>query len=168
MFRSKNLSLMDVFDLSGKKLGVVNDVIINLNEEKVLGFTVSCYKIIEKKVNVFKENIISLNERMIIDKTAKGEFLTFSNVKNMDVINMDGSIFGVIEDILFDEYSFNIKAFIISSGFIKNFFVGKKIVPIREILAGEESMLKLSNDDLSMFSVPHKLFMEVDNDEKKL
>ena len=168
MFKTKNLSLMDVFDLYGNKIGVVSDVILNLNERKVLGVTVSCYKVIEKKINVLKENIISLNEKMITEKTVQGKFLSFTDVKNMDVIGRDGGIYGVTEDILFNEYSFEIKAIIISSGFIKNFFTGKKIVPIKEIIAGDESLLKLSNNEFNMLSIPHQLFMEVENYEKNI
>lgn len=168
MFRTKNLSLMDVFDLKGIKIGVVNDILLNLNEGKILGIKVSGGRIIEKTINVLKENIISLNEKIIIEKISDGKFLNFADIKNMDIIDRDGSIFGVAEDIIFDEESFNIKAIVVSSGFIKNFFEGKKIVPITQIIAGDESLYKITNQELNMLSIPHKLFMETGSYEEEV
>jgi uncharacterized protein YrrD len=78
-----------------------------------------------------------------------------------------GSIVGMVEDVLFKEETFSIKAIIVSTGFLTNFISGKKIVLINELVLGEENILyNGENEHLSFSSIPHKLFMEDDLDER--
>ena len=93
--------------------------------------------------------------------------MQFNDIKGMDVRDKKGSIIGMVEDILFDEEYFFMSAVIVSTGFITNFISGKKIVLINDLVLGEENILyNWKNEHLNFSSVPHKLFMEDDLDEK--
>lgn len=167
VYRSKDFILMDVIDVNGKRLGYINDLLINFNKRKVIGFNISTSSFFKKNLNVMNENIVSYNSAMVITEAVKGAFLHLKDIKGMDVRDKKGSIIGMVEDILFDENSFSIKALVISTGFITNFISGKKIILINELVLGEENLLyNWQNEHLNFTSIPHKLFMEDDLDER--
>lgn len=167
VYRSKDFILMDVIDVNGKRLGYINDLLIDFNKRKVIGFNISTSSFFKKDLNVMNENIVSYNSAMVITEAVKGMFLQLKNIKGMDVRDKKGSIVGMVEDILFEEENFSIKALIISTGFITNFISGKKIVLINQLVLGEENLLyNWQNEHLNFSSIPHKLFMEEDLDER--
>lgn len=167
VYRSKDFILMDVIDMNGKRLGYINDLLIDFNKRKVIGFNISTSSFFKKDLNVMNENIVSYNSAMVITEAVKGMFLQFKNIKGMDVRDKKGTIVGMVEDILFEEENFSIKALIISTGFITNFISGKKIVLINQLVLGEENLLyNWQNEHLNFSSIPHKLFMEEDLDER--
>lgn len=158
---------MDVIDVNGKRLGYINDLLIDFNKRKVIGFNISTSSFFKKDLNVMNENIVSYNSAMVITEAVKGMFLQFKNIKGMDARDKKGTIVGMVEDILFEEENFSIKALIISTGFITNFISGKKIVLINQLVLGEENLLyNWQNEHLNFSSIPHKLFMEEDLDER--
>lgn len=169
MFRTKDFILMDVVDIKGKKIGFIKDIIIDFHKAQVKGFVISSYKIYQKTLNVLKEDIVSFNKTMVVKRWHKDKFLTFSEVKNRDVKNRYGDIIGILEDMLFHEFTFEIKGIIISSGFIKNFITGKKIILMNSVILGEESILYYKDKSkIDFVSVPHKLSMEVECHEKNI
>jgi uncharacterized protein YrrD len=106
---------------------------------------------------------------MVIDKIRKNKFFTFSKIKNMDIVDIYGDIIGMAEDILFHEFTFKIKGLVVSTGFIKNLLVGKKILLVKSIIIGEQSILYYSNNaKIDFISVPHKLFAEEKCHEKSI
>lgn len=158
---------MDVIDVKGKRLGYINDLLIDFNKEEVIGFDISTSSFLKKDLNVMNENIVSYNYAMVITEVVKGTFLKLNDIKGMDVRDKKGNIIGMVEDVLFNEDTFSIKAIIISAGFLTNFISGKKIVLINELVLGEENLLyNIKNEHLSFSSIPHKLFMEDDLDER--
>lgn len=158
---------MDVISVKGKKLGFVNDILIDFNKKKVVGFSIATLGLFKKDINVMTENIVSFNSVMIITDLSKGKFLEFKQVKGMDVKDRDGNIIGMIEDVLFDEVTFIMGAVIISTGFITNFISGKKVILINDLMLGEKNMLySRRNEKLKFSSLPHKLFVEDDKNEK--
>jgi uncharacterized protein YrrD len=75
----------------------------------------------------------------------------------MEVQDVKGNIIGIFEDVIFS-FDYCIKGLIVSSGFINKLFKGKKIVLIREVLVGDDSIIYLGkNDKVNLISVPHKL-----------
>lgn len=167
VYRSKDFTLMDVIDVNGKRLGYINDLLIDFNKRKVIGFNISSSGFFKKDLNVMIEDVVSYNSSMVIAETNKEVFLQLKDIKGMDVRDKKGNIIGMLEDILFDEGSFSISAAIISTGFITNFISGKKIILINDLVLGEENLLyNWKNKHLSFTSVPHKLFMKDDLDER--
>lgn len=167
VYRSKDFILMDVIDVNGKRLGYINDLLIDFSKRKVTGFNISSSSFLKKDLNVMINDVVSYNYAMVITEAIKGVFLQFKDIKCMDVRDKKGNIIGMVEDILFDEENFSISAVIISTGFITNFISGKKVVLINDLILGEENILyNWKNEHLNFLSIPHKLFMEDDLDER--
>lgn len=162
MFRIKDFILMDVIDIKGKKIGFIKDVIIDFNKGEVKGFVVSPYSLLRRNISVLKQNIVSFNKAMVINGWSKEKFLLFSNIKNIEVKNRHGDIIGIMEDILFHEFTFKINGIIVSSGFIKNFMTGKRVLLINDIILGEESILNYKDyTKLDFIRLPHKLSEDI-------
>jgi uncharacterized protein YrrD len=158
---------MDVIDINGKKLGFINDLLLNFSKRKVVGFNIRSTSLIKKDTNVLSEDVISFNSVMVTIKTVNGNFLKFKDVKGIDVKDKKGGIVGMLEDILFDERDFSISSAVVSTGFITNFIYGKKIILLNELILGEKSLFyNIRNENLSFSSIPHKLFIEDDLNEK--
>ncbi|EJO5348036.1 PRC-barrel domain-containing protein [Clostridium botulinum] len=141
MYRSKYFKYMNVYYSNGKKAGFIKDILLDFNEEKIIGFLVSSYKILNKNNIVLIENIISINKNMVIKKLERGNYLSFKDIKHLEVVDIDGGLLGVIEDIIIDEDIFKIAAIIISMGFLNNFIKGKKLISPNEIILGEKNLL---------------------------
>ncbi|AJD30771.1 MULTISPECIES: PRC-barrel domain-containing protein [Clostridium] len=141
MYRSKYFKYMNVYYSNGKKAGFIKDILIDFNEEKIIGFCVSSYKILNKNNIVLVEDIISINKNMVVKKLERGKYLSFNDIKHLEVIDIEGVLMGVIEDIIIDEDNFKMAAIIISMGFLNNFIKGKKIISPNEIILGEKNLL---------------------------
>ncbi|MDU4598903.1 MAG: PRC-barrel domain-containing protein, partial [Clostridium sporogenes] len=106
MYRSKYFKYMNVYYSNGKKAGFIKDILIDFNEEKIIGFCVSSYKILNKNNIVLVEDIISINKNMVVKKLERGKYLSFNDIKHLEVIDIEGVLMGVIEDIIIDEDNF--------------------------------------------------------------
>ncbi len=167
LHRTKDFSLMDVVNVNGKKLGFINDLLIDFNCRKLIGFSIASYSFLKKTLNVYIEDVLSFNSVMVVTRTSTGSFLEFKNIKGMDVRDGRGNILGMVEDIIFDEIDFGISGILVSTGFITDFLSGKKVILVKDILVGEESVLYYGkNENFDFCSLPHKLFMEDDLNEK--
>lgn len=167
MYRSKDFTLMDVVDVRGKRLGYIKDLLIDFNRKKVIGFNLASISLFKKDLNIMMDNIVGYNLTMVVTDITKGTFFQFSSIKGMDIRDRKGNIIGMVEDMLFDEKDFAIKALVVSTGFINNFVQGKKVVLINNLILGEESLLfNGRKDNLNFSTMPHKLFMEDSEDEK--
>lgn len=151
MFRAKDFILMDVKNVKGKKLGYIKDVLINLNNNEVVGFALANYSIFNKELKIFKEDIIAFDQYMIVNRTLKKDAFPFSKLKTLDVIDVKGNIIGVVEEIVFNKEDFKIKGLILSTGFIKNMRIGKRVVVPKEFIVGDDNILFYSNDGNSTF-----------------
>lgn len=161
--------LMDVLNIKGKKVGVVKDILIDFYNGEIKGFCISSYKIFKKNSAVLREDIISFNKKMIVSKITTNNSLTFSSIKSMDVLNKDGDIIGIVEDLIICKDTYKIKGVIISTGFVKDLVNGKRIILPKDLILGENSILYYKEEkEILLFTKPHKLFAEVNKDEKKL
>ncbi|HID0852854.1 TPA: PRC-barrel domain-containing protein, partial [Clostridium botulinum] len=77
----------------------------------------------------------------VVKKLERGKYLSFNDIKHLEVIDIEGVLMGVIEDIIINEGNFRIVAIIISMGFLNNFIKGKKIISPNEIILGERNLL---------------------------
>ncbi|AUM92067.1 PRC-barrel domain-containing protein [Clostridium botulinum] len=141
MYRSKYFKYMNVYYSNGKKVGFIKDILVDFNEERIIGFCVSSYNILNKNNIVLVEDIISINKNMVVKKLERGQYLSFNDIKHLEVIDIEGVLMGVIEDIIINEGNFRIVAIIISMGFLNNFIKGKKIISPNEIILGETNLL---------------------------
>jgi uncharacterized protein YrrD len=167
MYRKKDFNYMDVLHIGGKKVGFINDLLLDVNEKRVRGFVISSYSMFAKTVYILKEDIISFNTSMIVSGTSRKKYLPFSIIKNMDVRDNCGNILGMVEEIIFEPQDFEIKGLVISTGLLSNFLNGKKIVLLSKLIIGDESLLYLDDcGKINFTSVPHILSMEEEEYEK--
>lgn len=170
MIRSREFIGADVYSTKGEKIGAVDDVILNFSSGFVLGFKINKGKVFNKHCCISVKNMVSFTSKMIVNYVPyKGSFIRFNSIKNMDVINYDGTILGMVEEIMFDEKTFKIKGIIVSRGFFANLVSGKKIILEGNYMLGKKNLFCFSNDkNLSFVRVFHSISMEDDKNEKNI
>jgi uncharacterized protein YrrD len=167
MFKCKDFFMMDVVDINGRKIGFINDLLLNFHEKKIKGFSICSYSIFSRNVDVRTEDIISFNKTMIIRKASKEKNIRFNEIKGFDVVDIKGKLLGYVDDVLFDE-EYELKAFIVTTGFIKKFLKGKFIVLSTELILGEYNFLYFGDSKkMNLVCIPQKA-IGVDTNEKNL
>lgn len=131
---------MDVINIEGKSLGYIEDIILDFNHGKLLGFKIASPNFRKKGGVLYIKDVISYSDKIIGSVSEKKNHLSFSSIKNLDVINTSGAVIGILEDILIDKENFSIKAVVISTGFLRNLKYGKKIVLKEQLILGEHSV----------------------------
>lgn len=155
MYRVRDLIGLKVFDSKGKKIGTVCDLALDYFNGKITGFVVS--KKTFSKLNYIDLNkVISINESIIAEGIHIHRGLKFNEIKDFDIINKDGSMLGVLEDLLID-YDFSIRGLIVVESFFNKFKVGKRVFQNRYTILGEENILFFGNKNITMVMVPKKL-----------
>ncbi|HEX9025649.1 MAG TPA: PRC-barrel domain-containing protein [Clostridium sp.] len=165
MFKTRDFYFKKVYNIRGKKIGIVEDLYIDFYLGKVVGFKVSNSILFSKKNYVDMEDIIEIGEDIIINSIRKGEGLTFKEIKYMEIIDTLSNIKGVLEDIIIDIQDYSIKAIVISSGLIDKMIKGKQIILLNRCILGEKYILYTGNEGISFKSMPHN--MEQYNATKK-
>ena len=159
MYRIRDLIGLKVFDSNGKKVGVVCDLAIDYFNGKVMGFIIT-KKLFSKRDYVDLTNVISLSDTIMTEGVHVHRVLKFSEIKNFDLINKDGHMIGILEDILID-YDLYIRGLIVVSGLVDKFKNGKRVIQLKETILGEESILFFGNKNINMRMIPRKYFGEV-------
>lgn len=168
MYKRKDFILMDVYDLNGKKIGAITDLLINMDENSVKGFVVSPINIFKKSSSVLVEDIVSFNEYMIVKKLNKSNYLEFENIRGLDVIDDLGLIYGIVEEIIFNLADFKIKGLIVSRGIFQNFNHGKKVILQNDYIIGDKNIFYINkNKKFNFVTAFHKLNVEDGENEKK-
>ncbi|MEG2353215.1 MAG: PRC-barrel domain-containing protein [Clostridium sp.] len=158
MNRRKNFIYMNVLDLGGKKIGYIKELLIDWNKKRVIGFEVSSNGFLSKSIYILREHIVYINKDIIISSFTRNKYFSFEKVINMDVINLNGEILGLLKDIIFSEEDFIIRGIILSTGIIRDFTQGKKVLLIDGILVGEHSVLYCAKvDSVQLSSKAHKI-----------
>ncbi len=165
MFKTRDFYFKKVYNIRGKKIGIVEDLYIDFYLGKVVGFKVSNSILFSKKNYVDMEDIIDIGEDIIINSIRRGEGLTFKEIKYMEIIDTLSNIRGVLEDIIIDIQDYSIKAIVISSGLIDKMIKGKQIILLNRCILGEKYILYIGNEGISFKSMPHN--MEQYNATKK-
>lgn len=162
MLKSRDFIYMDVIDINGKNLGYVKDILINFNKKEVTGFKVNPYKFISKGFNILKEDIIYYNTKILVTKTSKENQISFSELRNMYVLDKNSNILGMVNDIIFCEKTFELKGISIKCGTIAGIFRERKILLIKELILGEDNLLFFGNEDkFKLVVTPHKSLSKV-------
>lgn len=166
MYRSKNFILMNVEDSKGKRLGVVKDLLLDFRDLKLTGFILSSYSVFSKDIVINIEDVITFNDFMIISRIGEKRGVPLSKVKNLDTIDICGNTVGIVEDFLFSVETLKIEALVLSTGIIKNFLYGKRIILPKDFIIGNNSVIYYPKDkNIIMISKIHNIGKEDDDDE---
>lgn len=157
MLRSKDFYMKSVYNVRGKKIGIVEDLFIDFFKERVKGLKVSNYSLFSKKNFIEFQSIISINKDIVVEKSIQGKGLELKNIKGMDIIDLNGNIKGVVEDIIIGEEDFSIKGLVISTGIIERLLKGKDILLLSECILGEEYILYIGKEGVTLKSMPRKV-----------
>ncbi|MCE5220374.1 MAG: PRC-barrel domain-containing protein [Clostridium sp.] len=165
MFKTRDFYFKNVYNIKGKKIGVIEDLYIDFYLGKVVGFKVSNSILFSKNNYVCMQDVIDIGEDVIINSIRKGEGLTFKEIKYMEIIDTLSNIKGVLEDMIIDIQDYSIKAIVISSGLIDKMIKGKQIILLNRCILGEKYILYTGSEGISFKSMPHN--MEQYNATKK-
>lgn len=165
MFKTRDFYFKKVYNIRGKKIGIIEDLYIDFYLGKIVGFKVSNSVLFSKKNYIDMEDIIDMGEDVIINSIRKGKGLTFKEIKYMEIIDTLSNIKGVLEDIIIDIQDYSIKAIVISSGLIDKMIKGKQIILLNRCILGEKYILYTGNEGILFKSMPHN--MEQHNATKK-
>ena len=157
MFKTRDFYFKKVYNIKGKKIGIIEDLYIDFYLGKVVGFKVSNSILFSKNNYVDMQDIIDIGEDVIINSIRKGEGLTFKEIKYMEIIDTLSNIKGVLEDIIIDIQDYSIKAIVISSGLIDKMIKGKQIILLNRCILGEKYILYTGNEGISFKSMPHNM-----------
>ena len=157
MFKTRDFYFKKVYNIKGKKIGIIEDLYIDFYLGKVVGFKVSNSMLFSKKNYVDMQDIIDIGEDVIINSIRKGEGLTFKEIKYMEIIDTLSNIKGVLEDIVIDIQDYSIKAIVISSGLIDKMIKGKQIILLNRCILGEKYILYTGNEGVLFKSLPHNM-----------
>ena len=157
MFKTRDFYFKKVYNIKGKKVGIIEDLYIYFFLGKVVGFKVSNSSFFSKNNYVDMQDVIDIGEDVIIDSMRKGTGLTFKELKYMEIIDKLSNVKGVLEDIIIDIRDYSIKAIVISSGLIDKMIKGKQIILLNRCILGEEYILYTGNEGISFKSMPHNM-----------
>lgn len=157
MFKTRDFYLKNVYSITGKKIGIIEDLYIDFYLGKIVGFKVSNSILFSKKNYVDMQDIMDIGEDVIINSIRKGDGLTFKEIKYMEIIDMLSNIKGVLEDIIIDIHDYSIKAIVISSGLIDKMIKGKQIILLNRCILGEKYILYTGNEGVLFKSMPHNM-----------
>ena len=155
MYRTKDFMLMNVNKAQGEKLGYINDIFLDINESKIIGFQIKSTNLFKRNLSVNTESIISFNDYMIVKDSEDISKMKFSSIKGMDVLDLKKDIIGIVEDLIICQNTFLIKAIIINSGFLADWTGGKKIILIKDLIIGEKNILCSRSSKMNFKSIPH-------------
>lgn len=168
MYKIKDFLYMNVYSFDGKKYGFIKDVIIDLNRKVVNGFEISVSKMGNKKSVVLSEDIIAFSEDMITTRISTGNYFSFSQIRGIDTLDINGNILGMVSDIIFDIKDFHISAIIISTGIFKDISSGRKILIPELTILGDENLIYIDDKkNIQFVSNAHKLYFEDEGKNEK-
>lgn len=144
MYRSKDFYMKTIYNAKGKKLGSIKDIYVNLDKKIIDGFEVSNYSFLGKKNFLNTKDINYFEKDKVVGELSKGNGVKFSFFRNIDVVDCTGRLKGVVDDIIVDEESYEIKGIAISPGIIEKVLKGKDIVLPRNIVVNEGYILDVT------------------------
>lgn len=155
MFKSKDLYMKNIYDLNGKKVGTSKEILIDFYTGRVLGLEINTFGFKNDYVDI--KDIIQIDEEILIKKVSKIKGIRFSDIRDMEVIDRLGNSKGVVEDLLIEEDSYDIKGIILNSGIIDTLLKGKEVILINNSVLGEEYILYLGQPNIVFKNVPHEI-----------
>ncbi|WP_294351360.1 PRC-barrel domain-containing protein [uncultured Clostridium sp.] len=155
MFKSKDLYMKNIYDLNGKKVGTSKEILIDFYTGRVLGLEINTFGFKNDYVDI--KDIIQIDEEILIKKVSEIKGIRFSDIRDMEVIDRLGNSKGVVEDLLIEEESYDIKGIILNSGIIDTLLKGKEVILINNSVLGEEYILYLGQPNIVFKNIPHEI-----------
>lgn len=152
---------MKVYDINGKYLGVVQDIAIDFCNGILKGFIISSFKLNKKRNYIDIEDVISLENVIIAKKVIKFEGLRFKELYSIDVLNDKNILKGILEDLIIDEKTFEIRGLVVCSGVFDRMFRGKEILLIKHCILCESYILYKENHKIKFKTMPHNLGVNI-------
>lgn len=157
MYRLKDFLGKKILYVSGKKIGTVTDLAVSFSEKKVKGFAIKGINIFGNKSKVvLVEDSIYIDDILIVSKLTDAKHLTFSSVKGMEVMDIQGNIIGIVEDIIFDR-EFYMKGIIVSPGLLRKIKVGKGVLLISDLIVGDCNVLYYGKNNIRFSILRHSI-----------
>ncbi|HHX17671.1 MAG TPA: photosystem reaction center subunit H [Clostridium sp.] len=150
---SEVIGLPVICAVSGKKIGIIKDIIFCPENKKIAAFEIEKNSCEIKKKIVLKEHVINLGkDAMIIENEEK--VIPFKKVKDKLGIKKKGTIIGfkiytkygedigVVKDILFDFEKNTLDGVEVSDGLIQDIVKGRNLLPLLgKVEFGKENIL---------------------------
>ena len=98
METSKSFYMKKVYNSKGKKLGMIKDIILDLESKSILGFVVSNYSMFKKKNFLNVKDIKYIDEDKVIGILSPiKNGIRFSEYKYTDILDYFGILKGTME-----------------------------------------------------------------------
>ncbi len=168
MLKTRDFYLMKVYDVSGKYIGVIDDVCLDFYNSHINGFLISSISFLKKHNYIDSKNVVSIEECMII----KGPLeifngLRFKEIKYMDIVDKCNTMIGVLEELIIEKNTFNIKGIIISSGVFDKMIKGKEILVAKSCILCERYIIYIGSNTVKVKTLPHNMGGCKNVDKKK-
>ena len=160
VIKTRYFNLMKVYDATGKYLGSVQDIAIDFYNGMVTGFIINSFSLNKKKNYIDVSDVISLEK-----KVSNFSGMRLKEIQSIDIVNEKNVLKGVLEDLIIDERSFEIRSIIMCSGIFDRMFRGKEILLIKHCILCEAYILYKENEGVVFKTLPH-IFRSVDKWEK--
>jgi len=125
---------------TGKKAGIISDVIFCPEDKSIRAFFIETKGIRNNKKIILKEDILNIGKDALIirslscikplKKAGKNAELTNNRINGLKVYTKEGNDLGVVKDILFDANTLKIEGVEVSDGLFQDIIQGRKIVPL--------------------------------------
>ena len=161
VIKTRYFNLMKVYDATGKYLGSVTDIAIDFYNGMVTGFIINSFSLNKKKNYIDVSDVISLENVMIAKKVSNFSGMRLKEIQSIDIVNEKNVLKGVLEDLIIDERSFEIRSIIMCSGIFDRMFRGKEILLIKHCILCEAYILYKENEGVVFKTLPH-IFRSVD------
>ena len=93
--------------------------------------------------------------------------LKFKEIKYMDIINKKNIMIGVLEELIIEKNTFDIKGIIISSGVFDKMLKGKEILVAKSCILCERYILYIGSDTVKVKTLPHNIVGGCKNEYKE-
>ncbi|WP_438566425.1 PRC-barrel domain-containing protein [Clostridium sp.] len=148
MIRTKFFYMKRVYTKEGKYIGIIEDLALDFFKGEIIGFKVSLVSLISKKNFLDIKDIISIDEYIIIEKMTKKIGLYFKEMRRLEILNLEGDMIGVFEDLIIDENTNKICGIIISTGIIEKIMKGKRVLFLDDCILGDKSIIYIGCEKL--------------------
>ena len=91
---------------------------------------------------------------MIVKGFGEKRGIPLRGILNMDVYNLKGHILGIVTDVIINE-NLEVAALVLSSGFLKDIFEGRRIISSKKIILGEENIIYYGNEKIVFKNLVH-------------
>lgn len=147
---SEVLNLPVICADSGKKAGVVKDILFNLKSREVKALLLESKRLLPGRRTVLRSDLLRLgdNAAIISDiscvsnmnwKAYKDAFGDEACPLGLKIYSKDGGELGIVKDVIFDIQSGKIEGFEISDGLLQDIIQGRRILPLfGKVEFGEE------------------------------